>query len=233
MIHGTPEDLFFDKNGAFRYITEVAALIELYGEERAGRYMWAIWLVHHPASEIFELEPEDKIEWVKLTYLKEPDFEWPGEQAVLTKPPKKKPAKRGRPKKKGLDDDFDDEEIEEDNFTIDIDLDDKKFKGFKDGDLMFVETGVHLAFVDVIKIFPRIAMSIEERSYYGLVRLRDIAMYRSEFLNGKDLAAAIRQIAGANSDLDKMKSQYLTWKEDGGGKSSGDIQSGWGSTHKR
>src|SRR5688572_20386681 len=174
MIHGTPDDPFFEKNHAFKYITECDALIELYGEERAGKYMWAIWLVHHPASEIFELDPEDKIEWAKLNYLKDPEFEWPSMEPVMLKPPKKKPAKRGR-KKKGLDDEFNDDEVAEDNFEIDIDLTDKKFKGFKDGDLMFIETGVHIAFLDVIKVFPQIAMSIEERSYYGLVRLRDIA----------------------------------------------------------
>ena len=226
MFYGTTEDEFFDKNPEHKYVPQVAALIEAYGKEKAGRYMWAIWLVHHPGSSLFEMAPEDKIEWVKATYLNDPDFEWPDKKITIVKPEKKKPKK-----KKGLDDEYDDEEIEDDDFEIDIN--DRKFRGVKDKDLLFEETGTHQAFYDVIEIFPLIAMSFEERDYYGLVRLRDLARMRAEYLNGKDMAAAVKQLASSSPDLDRMKAKYLTWQESGSARSSGEIQSGWGASLKK
>ena len=230
MIYGTPEEDFFEHNRDLIVVPEVKKLVDVYGRELAGKYMWAIWYVCHPGSTIFELDPVDKIEWVKLTYLEDPDFEWPEKKIVVhVKPPKKKG--RGRKKK---EEDFDEDDIElEFDDNGEIDLARMELTGYRDTDLMFELTGVHKEFFDVIEIFPRIAMSVEERSYYGLVKLRDLAMVRAEYLNGKDMSSAIRQIAGANADLDKMKEKYLSWKNDQGNKTGGDVQSGWASTRKK
>lgn len=240
MIYGNPDGNFFDDNRDLIVVPEVRALVDVYGSNLAGRYMWAIWYVHHPSSTIFELDPQDKIEWVKQTYLEDPDFEWPEKKIVVKVRPKrgkKKPAKKGRKGKTAVDEFFDEEEemgVEvEMNDDGEIDIERMKLTGFNDTDLMFELTGVHREFYDVIEVFPRIAMSIEERSYYGLVNLRDLAMERAKWLNGKDMAAAIRQIAGANADLEKMKEKYLSWKNDQGSKSGGDVQSGWASTRKK
>lgn len=227
MIKGTPDDgKFFDLNRDFKIIPEFAALIAVYGLETADQYCWAIWYVHHPSSSIFELDPADKIEWVKETYLNDPDFEWPEKEIKI----EVKPRKKGRPKKKGKKDmgvEFDDDE-EEDN----IDMAQLNLVGFKDTDLMFELTGVHREFYAVIEIFPLVAMSIEERDYYMLVRLRHMAMMRAEYLNGKDMASAIKQLASSSPDLDKMKTRYLSWKESGV-KSGGEVQSGGASRRKK
>lgn len=233
MIKGLPEDDFWEHNWALRYVTEVADLIAAHGEEKAGRYMWAIWLFCSPRSDLFELEPEDKIEAIKMNYLKEPDFYWP-EREVFVKP-KKKPAKR-KPKK---DDDFDDDDEEMDGVEMDDDdeeeFDIDKIKltiGFKEKDLDFKEVDLNIEFYRAMQAFPVYAMSVEEADYYGLVRLRQMARARAEWLNGKDMASAIKALSSSSPDMDKMKARYLTWKEQET-RSGGDVQSGGASRRKK
>lgn len=104
MIKGDPEGHFFEDNREFRYIPECKELIREYGELQAGKYMWAIWMVHHPGSSIFDMSVEDKIEWVKSEYLEDVDFDWPMREFV----PEPEPPKRGRKKK------------DEDEFEMDL-----------------------------------------------------------------------------------------------------------------
>lgn len=232
MIYGDPEDDFFEMNNAFRYITEVKALIDEFGEYRAGRLMWAIWLYCHPSSEIFEMDSEDKIEWIKLNYLKIPEFIWPERKIIVKKKPE--PKRRGRKS----DEDYDEDEM--DGIEFDGNGDDDEFDidkvritvGYKDKDLEVNQVIDNVNFYNAMEAFPTYSMSVEELDYYRLVRLRNLAATRAEYLNGKDMAAAIKQLASSSPDLDKMKSRYLTYK-DSQAKSSGDVQSGGASRRKK
>lgn len=225
MIRGTPEDDFFEMNNAFRYITEVKALIDAFDEYRAGRLMWAIWLFCHPSSEIFEADDQDKIEWIKLNYLNLPEFVWPERKIVAKKKPKKE-SKRGRKDEDFDEDDIDGLEYEGNGDDDELDLDKIKITvGYKDKDLEVKYVVDNIEFYNAMEAFPSYAMSIEELDYYRLVRLRNLAAQRSEYLNGKDMAAAIKQLASSSPDLDKMKARYLSWKEEQT-RTGGEVQSG-------
>lgn len=77
MIKGRPDQgKFFDFNPEMVYVTEIGELIEMVGMDRADRYMWALWLVYHPESSLFEKKLEDKLGWVVKNYLKEDSFKW-------------------------------------------------------------------------------------------------------------------------------------------------------------
>ncbi len=77
MINGKPADgPFFELNKDLRYVPEFSDLISAYGEEKAGRYMWAIYLIYHPDSELFDMSPDDKVKTVQEGYLKETFVQW-------------------------------------------------------------------------------------------------------------------------------------------------------------
>lgn len=234
MIKGRPGENFWEQNWGLRYVTEVGAMIDEYGEDDAGEYMWAIWLYCHPSSDIFEADPKDKIEWIKLNHLKDEEFVWPEREIFYVPPkPKRKPARKRRKK----DEDFDDEEeldgveMDEDEAIIDIDRI-KLTVGFKEKDLGWRDPVDNNVFYRALIAFPKYAMSVEEQDYYGLVRLRQMSRERAEWLNGKDMAAVVKQLASSSPDLDKMKSRYLSWKEQQVN-SSGDVQSGGASRRKK
>lgn len=202
MIKGDPDGHFFEDNREFRFITECRRLIEDYGEIQAGKYMWAIWIVYHPDSAIFDMSIEDKVEWVKLEYLKDSSFDWP--MPNYEPPPEPEPKKR---KKKG----------EEDIFDV---------------DMLFEDTAVHKAFADVVKVFPHISMSAEERNYYEMVALNEMCIKSAMHLNAKDCAAALTNIARASVELDKIKAKYITWR-DATTQTGGQVQSGWAFRKKK
>lgn len=74
VITGNPDfDNFFDKNYELRFIEEFADLIEAEGIERAGKILWAIWLIEDPDSKLYDLNRDVK-EKAAREYLKLPTF---------------------------------------------------------------------------------------------------------------------------------------------------------------
>lgn len=84
LIKGDPDrDDFFEVNREMRYVDGVMELVADYGVERAGRMMWAVWMVYHPASAIYDMRLEDKCDKVAHNYLEDPDFDWSVLNAVV------------------------------------------------------------------------------------------------------------------------------------------------------
>lgn len=71
MIKGTPEDNFFEKNPHLRYLTPVRNLIGQYDEVLANKYIWAVYLMLSPDSDLFYLDPEDRWYEIQNNYLKD------------------------------------------------------------------------------------------------------------------------------------------------------------------
>lgn len=199
-IKGTPEGNFFEDNRDLRYVPQFADLIREHGEILAGKYVWAIWLVHSPRSDLFDMAMEDKIEWVKEEYLEDPGFKWPQEREYvgLPEPPKKKGGRKAKD-----DDDFEIYEI-------------LKKAALAAGNVNFYEC---------ILVFPKVAMEAEERDYYDLRTLHEESIRDAKLLGPKDKSAAVRQIAASSDQLDKMKAKYLSYRESAV-RSSGETQSG-------
>lgn len=76
LVKGDPDKSFFSQNPELRYLTPVKDLIEKEGVKKAGRIMWAIYMVEDLNSTLYHMPQEDKKAEVKNNYLKDPDFEW-------------------------------------------------------------------------------------------------------------------------------------------------------------
>ena len=77
MINGKPADgRFFDLNKDLRYVLEFSDLISAYGEEMAGRIVWAIYLIYHPDSEFYDMSPDDKVRKVEEKFLEDKFVQW-------------------------------------------------------------------------------------------------------------------------------------------------------------
>lgn len=84
MIQGKPDQgKFFDFNPDMIYVTEIGELVERVGMDNADRYMWAIYLVYHPESSLFETALAHRMEWTVKNYLKELDFKWSSVDDVI------------------------------------------------------------------------------------------------------------------------------------------------------
>ena len=88
MIKGGPNEAYFEANDGHRYVPEISQLIEKYGEAKAGRYMWAIYLVYHPKSDLFDLPLEDRLEWVSQEYVGDLVMDWDSLSDVIRVFPK-------------------------------------------------------------------------------------------------------------------------------------------------
>lgn len=55
-VMGTMDEPFFTKNFELKYVPEFKELIEEEGEEKAGKIMWAIWMMEDPDSQIYKME---------------------------------------------------------------------------------------------------------------------------------------------------------------------------------
>lgn len=74
VITGNPDfDNFFDKNYELKFIEEFADLIESEGIDRAGKILWAIWLMEDPDSKLYDLNRDVKEKAAK-EYLGIPTF---------------------------------------------------------------------------------------------------------------------------------------------------------------
>lgn len=84
MINGQPDQGqdFFEQNPALRYVPEFAELIDKVGEARAGKLVWAVWLILHPDSGIRDMPEPVKREWVAEKYLGDAGFDWGQLEAV-------------------------------------------------------------------------------------------------------------------------------------------------------
>lgn len=71
MIKGKAQDGqgFFEQNPDLAYVPELKALIDYHGIEKAGKIMWAFWLVSHPESGIFDQPRDIKRRWVEENFL--------------------------------------------------------------------------------------------------------------------------------------------------------------------
>jgi hypothetical protein len=165
MINGKPNlGGFFEHNNEFRYIPEVTALILTFGEEKADRYMWGLWMVYHPDSALFDMPMKDKCDTVATSYLKEADFDW-------------------------------------------ILLD------------------------EVLSVWPKLAMTHEERMYYDAVRLYEDSLKDAKSLMPDKKAMFIKSINAAADMIEKMRGKYLRSKQNSV-RAAGEIQSGWASGKK-
>lgn len=76
MIYGKPnEGKFFKFNNEHRYIPEIAALIKEYGEDNVDTWMWAIYIMYHPDSSIYNMSRDDQEEWI-LNWMEVESFDF-------------------------------------------------------------------------------------------------------------------------------------------------------------
>lgn len=71
MINGDPKKgNFFEQNKEHDIVTEFTTLVRKYGKDTASDILWSIWYVYHPSSSIFDMDINDKQQWVKDNFYK-------------------------------------------------------------------------------------------------------------------------------------------------------------------
>lgn len=63
------EKNFFEEYPEHRWVASFNELIFLYGEERASKYMWAIYMAYNPKSSIWNMPTDEKREEISSTFL--------------------------------------------------------------------------------------------------------------------------------------------------------------------
>jgi len=68
-LYGTFGETVFKDNPGIELLDISQNLIQSYGEKRASKYFWALYLVYHPESSIFDLATDQKKDKVMAQYL--------------------------------------------------------------------------------------------------------------------------------------------------------------------
>lgn len=84
-VKGSPDkDEFFTVNPEFKFIDEFKRFIKKHGEEKAGKYMWAIYMTEDPSSSLYNSPPTIRRDNVKRNFLKDEKFDWEELEEVIT-----------------------------------------------------------------------------------------------------------------------------------------------------
>jgi len=103
LVRGTSDTPFFEANPDLRYFPVIKCLIKKFGEEDAGKIMWAIHMTEDISGSFYGMDVEEKRDMVAGTFLEDVDrFDWEdvtvGEviekYPELSMPPKKRRYKR-------------------------------------------------------------------------------------------------------------------------------------------
>lgn len=109
LVTGNSDKPFFEQNPDIKYFPEVNKLVEKYGEEDAGKIMWAINMTEDIKGTFYGLEKELKQKYVNDLYLKDiNNFDW--DDPLVTKVIERYPDRAMPPEKrryKRLQDSFD------------------------------------------------------------------------------------------------------------------------------
>ena len=80
-IQGNPELDFIEQNQEFRYLTPFKNILETYGNEKASRIFWTIYLMEHPNSSLYRIPREDRQKEIEDNYLQD-SFPWEDEVII-------------------------------------------------------------------------------------------------------------------------------------------------------
>lgn len=68
-LKGNPEQDFIEANHDLKYISQVVDAYKKFGTEEASKIIWALLLVNHPGSQLFNAPLEEKRRDVETNYL--------------------------------------------------------------------------------------------------------------------------------------------------------------------
>lgn len=75
-VNGDPAVDFFEQNPEHKFTKLFVDLISEYGESRASKLAWSIYMLEDPNSSKHRYEREERKKEIAELYLNEPDFDW-------------------------------------------------------------------------------------------------------------------------------------------------------------
>ena len=109
LVKGTSDSPFFEVNPDLRYYPVIKRLIKKYGEDNAGKIMWAIHMTEDISGSFYGMDVDEKRDMVGKTFLEDiPKFDWEDvtvEEVINKYPEMSMPPKKRRYKR--LQDSFD------------------------------------------------------------------------------------------------------------------------------